>query len=61
MGRLRLNLRHIRASKAVVALGGTVMTAGVWVNWGVGWALIAAGILAIAYGWLLIDVDQEVP
>lgn len=56
--RLGTLVRRTRA-RAVVAAGGASLTSGVWLEFGKSWGLVAGGVLGIAYGLLLIDVDEE--
>ena len=42
---------------AIVVVGILVAVLGVYVLWGVGWALLAAGPACVAFGLTLVDVD----
>jgi hypothetical protein len=42
-----------------VTSGAAAVTSGVWFEFGHGFALITGGVLAVAYGLLLIDVDER--
>lgn len=51
MGRLRVKLLLIGS--------GTVFSVGAGVNWGPGWALLAAGVLGAVYGVFVADADSD--
>lgn len=56
-GRNRLPRRA--AAYAITTGGGLLIAVGVALTFGPGWALIAAGALALAGGLLLVDVDED--
>lgn len=51
MGRLRVKLLLIGS--------GTTFSVGAGVNWGVGWALLAAGVLGAVYAVFVADADPD--
>lgn len=63
MGRVRMTIPTIPApsqltrSRLVVVLGGASLVGGLWARFGYELGLVVAGVLAIAYGLLLMDVD----
>lgn len=57
MGRLRLTTAA--RARLVVLTGGLSGAAGVYLLWGLGVALLATGVSAVAYGLLGIDVDRK--
>lgn len=57
MGRLRLTAP--RRARLLVAISGGCVAAGVWQQFGQAWGLIVGGGLGIAYGLLMVDVDEE--
>lgn len=62
MGRVRLTIPPIprlARSRAVVVLGGLLFVGGLWARCGYELGLMVAGVLAVAYGLLLMDVDGE--
>jgi hypothetical protein len=59
VGRLRVKLSPRLRARLVLAGGGSCLTGGVWQLFGQGFGLITAGGLAITYGLLLMDVDEE--
>ena len=58
MGRLRVSVRRLAGARALVTAGAGSFAGGVWVQFGLGWSLMAAGVAAVAYGLLLVDVDE---
>ncbi|WP_157360591.1 hypothetical protein [Amycolatopsis thermoflava] len=57
MGRVRLN-RHL-LSRLTVLGGLTVALSGVYLLWGLAIVLFAGGLVAVACGLFLIDVDRR--
>lgn len=51
--------RQSALAALLVALSFVAVAAGVGILFGLGWALVAAGILGAAYGLLLVDVDEK--
>lgn len=57
MGRVRVRLPGPRAlAYATVCAGATITACGVWLVWGLGWGLIAAGVALTAVGLFAVDV-----
>lgn len=54
-------MTRVQISYSVVVLGMIALTAGVFGLFGVWWALILGGTLAMAGAFLLIDVDEPRP
>lgn len=50
---------RLRVATLLIVVGAVVAVTGVWQQFGRAWGLIAAGVLGIGYGLLLVDVDGE--
>lgn len=58
MGRVRLN-RALLAAHVLVFGGGAAAATGVYVLWGLGVALMVAGVEAVCAGIFFVDVDRR--
>lgn len=61
MGRVRVKARLTArcAAHVLVFGGGVVIAGGVFLLWGLGFSLMAAGVGAVAAGLFFIDVDRR--
>ncbi len=59
MGRLRVSIGRLLQARAMTTAGAGAFSAGVWLEFGFGWSLMTAGAAAVAFGLLLVDIDQE--
>lgn len=57
MGRLRLS--KVARARAGYFAGALIIGAGVWLIAGAGWALVALGVLVVAYFIVLYDLDEK--
>jgi hypothetical protein len=55
----RLRLTPATRARLVTIAGGLTAAAGTYLLWGLGVALLAAGVGVVAYGLLGIDVDRK--
>jgi uncharacterized membrane protein YjjP (DUF1212 family) len=47
-----------RVARALVVIGFAMAAAGVWLLFGPGWGLFAAGVLAAGAGLFAVDIDR---
>lgn len=57
MGRVRLNA--FAAANALVFGGGLAVAVGVYLLWGLGFAVLVAGVGAVCAGLFFVDVDAK--
>lgn len=59
MGRFRLTVSPATRARLWIQTGGLASAGGVGWEFGPGWGALLAGICAVAYGLLIVDVDEK--